>query len=84
MTKRTKRIIRAQKNIFLQATARHILKGRSDSKINQIIFKTLHERYPIKFATRALLVETKCAPLAKRSRAPALERAFYMKRNTGC
>ena len=52
MTKRTKRIIRAQKNIFLQATARHILKGGSDSKINQIIFKTLHERYPIKFATQ--------------------------------
>ena len=61
MTKRTKGIIWAQKNIFLQATARHILKGRSDSKINQIICKTLHERYPIKFATRALLVETKCA-----------------------
>ena len=84
MTKRTKRIIRAQKNIFLQATARHILKGRSDSKINQIICKTLHERYPIKFATRALLVETKCEPLAKRSRAAALERAFYLKRNTRC
>ena len=51
-----------------------------DSKINQIICKTLHERCPIKFATGALLVERKCATFAKRS----LGRAFYLKRNIGC